>query len=79
MAENRKATIVVNATTYPRNHALLEQEMDKILREGWRRENIKKVERYLKTQLGASSKVSTRSPKAGRKGSGRLAVKAKRK
>ena len=79
MAQNRTATIIVNATTYPKNHALLEREMDKILREGWRRENIRKVERYLKTQLGASFKVTTHSRKAKRKGSGTFAVKAKRK
>lgn len=41
-------TVFTYATGYPRNHALLEREMDKLLSAPGRRENIKKINDYLK-------------------------------
>ena len=35
------------ATRYPKNHSTLEREMTKILRDPRRKENVKKIQKYL--------------------------------
>lgn len=68
MNSKAPATVFSYATGYPRNHALLEREMDKLLSAPGRRENIKKVSDYLKVyiQRDTAPAVQKRKPKTKR-------------